>query len=163
MITEYTINGKLFTLKDSELSAVEYMGETFNIINKASDSAHSDNLEQILSIPTRPDKYYAPYIAWAEDNNIVLGFGDGTYRPDEIITREQAAVITKRYMQYKGKTISEAELSYSDKNLISDWALNGVKCCAASRIMIGHTDNTFAPQNQIIRAEFAAVINRLRK
>lgn len=108
-------------------------------------------------------KYYAPYIAWAEDNNIVLGFGDGTYRPDEIITREQAAVITKRYMQYKGKTISEAELSYSDKNLISDWALNGVKCCAASRIMIGHTDNTFALQNQIIRAEFAAVINRLRK
>lgn len=57
--TEYTINGKLFTPKDSELSAVEYMGETLNIIKKASDSAHSDSLEQILSIPTRPNTKWA--------------------------------------------------------------------------------------------------------
>ncbi|MEG2421739.1 MAG: S-layer homology domain-containing protein, partial [Oscillospiraceae bacterium] len=70
------------------------------------------------------DMYCAPYIAWGEDQGIVLGFDDGSYRPDDLVTREQMAAILYRYVQKTG-TLDLAkthELTYADKADIADWA-----------------------------------------
>ncbi|MEG0092132.1 MAG: S-layer homology domain-containing protein, partial [Oscillospiraceae bacterium] len=48
------------------------------------------------------DAYYANGIAWAEANSIVRGYGNGSYGPNDSITREQLASILYRYAGFKG-------------------------------------------------------------
>lgn len=47
------------------------------------------------------DYEYAQAIAWGDANGILLGYGDGTYRPDNGITREEMVLILNRYANYK--------------------------------------------------------------
>ena len=108
--------------------------------------------------------YYAPYVAWGTANGILNGFGDGTFRPDEAVTREQTAKIIKSYYDFKGEGPVGAwaiRLDYSDTDQISDWATEGVMFCAMKGIMSGRENGTFDPKANITRAEFAATISRM--
>lgn len=49
------------------------------------------------------NEYYAPYVSWAAENGIVSGYEDGTFRPDNNITREEMAEIFMNYYDYKGE------------------------------------------------------------
>ena len=51
------------------------------------------------------DHEYAQAIAWGDANGILLGSGDGTYRPDNCITREEMELILNRYARYKGSEL----------------------------------------------------------
>jgi S1-C subfamily serine protease len=44
-----------------------------------------------------PDRWSANYIKWLTDMDVISGFPDGTFRPEEGLTREQIAVILRRY------------------------------------------------------------------
>ena len=44
-----------------------------------------------------PDSEYAPYAAWAIENGITLGYGDGRFGSNDKITRVQALMMTARY------------------------------------------------------------------
>ena len=108
--------------------------------------------------------YYAPYVAWGTENGILNGMGDGTFRPDEYVTREQTAKIIKAYYDYKGEGPTGAwaiRLDYTDIAKISDWAVEGVMFCTMKDIMIGREDGSFDPKAGITRAECAAVIERI--
>ncbi|MCH5185777.1 MAG: S-layer homology domain-containing protein, partial [Oscillospiraceae bacterium] len=108
--------------------------------------------------------YYAPYVAWGTANGILNGFGDGTFRPDEAVTREQTAKIIKCYYDCKGEGPVGAwaiGLDYSDTDRISDWAAEGVMFCAMKGIMTGRENGTFDPKANITRAEFAVTISRI--
>lgn len=54
-------------------------------------------------------RYYSDAIAWASENGIVLGMGDGTFDPEGEVTRQQIAVILYRYAQFKGVDVSVDE------------------------------------------------------
>ena len=62
--------------------------------------------------------YYADAVAWASQNDIVTGYDEATFGPNNAITREQMAAILYRYAQYKGYDVSVGEstniLSYED-------------------------------------------------
>ncbi len=110
------------------------------------------------------DEYYAPYIAWGSENGILSGFGDGTFHPNDPVTREQTAKIIKAYYDYKGKGPTGAwaiRLDYADLAEISDWAAEGVMFCTMKGIMVGRGDE-FDPKTYITRAECAAVIGRIK-
>ena len=78
------------TIKRSEFAKVviEALGMT---TSAASASPFSD-------VPV--DKWYAPYVALAAQMQIVNGFGDGTFRPDQTITDTQAIVMVVRALGY---------------------------------------------------------------
>ena len=46
------------------------------------------------------DMWYAAAVKWAVSNEIVSGYGDGRYGPEDEITREQVAVILNNYIRY---------------------------------------------------------------
>lgn len=52
-----------------------------------------------------PGSWYAPFVAWAAQKDIVSGTGNGRFDPDAPITREQMASIIARYVQSTGKTL----------------------------------------------------------
>ncbi len=131
------------------------LGRMEGVSPEAADSGFAD---------VAPDEYYAPYIAWAAQNGIVDGYGDGNFGPEDNITREQIAKMTANYITYKtGAAASGAELSFTDAANISDWAREPIALCVEQGILNGNDDGTFAPQNNATRAETAAVAERLDK
>lgn len=96
------------------------------------------------------------------------GFEDGTFRPDDKITREQAVVIIAKAMALTGLKAklpdqpAEAALrAYADATQVSDWAIGGMADCVQAGIVSGRNDSALAPLDSITRAEAAAIVERL--
>ena len=106
-------------------------------------------------------KYYAEAVEWAALNGIVLGYGDNTYGPEDLVTREQLSTILYRYAEYKGWDVSaSAELTFSDAAEISAYAVPAVKWAVGDGIINGMGDGTVAPAAYATRAQVAAMLQR---
>ena len=107
-------------------------------------------------------QYYADAVAWANSNGIVNGVSETEFASETNITREQMAAILYRYAQAAGaKEAAADEITYTDKDSISDYAAEAIAWAKASGIMEGNEDGTFAPARNASRAEAAAVFVRL--
>lgn len=107
-------------------------------------------------------QWYSDAIVWASANNIVSGYGNGMFGPDDPVTREQMATILYRYAQFKGyPTTSSTDLSkYTDLELLSTWAQEPMKWANVFGIITGTTATTLNPQGNATRAEMAAMLMR---
>lgn len=107
-------------------------------------------------------EWYAEAVAWAARNRIVNGYGDGRFGPENSVTREQVAAIMYRYAVYKGDSVSARnDLSgYTDREKISDWALEEMRWANAEGLITGKTTTTLVPSGTATRAELAAIIMR---
>ena len=87
---------------------------------------------------------------------IISGYKDGTFKPNQKITRAEYASIIARY-----KNIS------SDKNEFEDtkehWAVKQINACKEEGYIKGYEDNTFKPQNSLTRAEAVVITNKVFK
>ena len=110
------------------------------------------------------DQYYAKAVAWAAANGIVSGYGDGTFGPDDTITREQMAVILHSYAKYKGMDVSVGEdtniLSYNDAEQISDWAIPAFQWACGEGILAGTGNGMLSPKTGATRAQVAAILKQ---
>lgn len=106
--------------------------------------------------------WYRDAVLWANENNIVSGYGGGLFGPDDSITREQIAVMLYRYSQYKGYGVAaEADLSgYSDAGDISGWALAAMRWANAQGLITGRSNSELAPKAEASRAEIATMLYR---
>lgn len=106
--------------------------------------------------------WYTDAVAWAYENGIASGFGDGTFGPNESITREQLAVFLYKYAQYKGYdlTITGNIDSFIDKDSVSPWAKDAVLWAVQNGFIAGKDGNKLDPKGFATRAEFAAIIHR---
>ena len=80
-----------------------------------------------------------------------------SFRPNDFITRQEAAKLVSLLYSLKG---SKAE--FKDKESISDWALKYVSATYEAGVFKGDENNCFNPVNSLTRAEAAAVIYRLK-
>lgn len=106
------------------------------------------------------DRFYAEAVAWAASNEIVTGYGDGTFRPEENITREQMAAILYRYAQKQGYAVAKgAELSgYADAAQISSYALPAMQWANAEGLINGTSASTLMPGGFATRAQVSAIL-----
>ena len=103
------------------------------------------------------------YTAWAYDAGLMNGFGDGTFRPESTLTREQMATVIARFIISRGKQIpAHCNPPYADASQISSWALDGVALCTELGILNG-TNGRFLPKGNLTRAQTAAILQRLSK
>ncbi len=110
----------------------------------------------------KEDTYYTPYVNWAVEKGIVSGIGEDTFLPDMNMTREQMAVIMKKYAEKMGYTLPKTleEMKFSDDEKISDWAKASVKDMQMTGILSGKKTNSFNPKGEATRAEVSAVLHR---
>ena len=124
-----------------------------------------DMSEEIWGYPFEDvdaESWYGAAVYWARNNDIVQGYSDEKFAPDEPVTREQMAAILYRYAKLKGdNTEVNGTLNYTDNADISDYAINAVIWNLDNGIMFGNDDNTFAPKANTTRAEAAAVFERI--
>lgn len=112
-----------------------------------------------------PGSWYAPYVEWAAQQDIVSGIGDGRFDPEAPITREQMASIIARYVQSTGKTLPTiaAPVVLQDMDAVSGWALDGVELMRMTGIISGDDRGYFNPLGLATRAQAATVFTELRE
>ena len=101
-------------------------------------------------------RYYTEAVEWAAANNIVKGFTDGTFKPDEPVTREQLAAFISRYAEYNGIEIVAADGKLDADAVVSNWAKKNVEWAVAEGILTSAQAKN-ATQNAT-RAEVATAL-----
>lgn len=106
--------------------------------------------------------YYADAVTWAAENDIVSGYGNKIFGPNDAITREQLAAILYRYCEAMRYEISaRSNLSaYSDADSISSWATDVISWAHAMGLINGVSKTELAPQATATRAQVAAILER---
>ena len=101
--------------------------------------------------------YYADAVCWANTYGIVTGYGDGTFRPDIPITRQQMAAILWRYA---GSPSPEGGADYADEASIASYADTAVDWARDTGIISGRDGNRFDPSGRATRAQAAVILYR---
>lgn len=107
--------------------------------------------------------WYKDAVNWAAENNIVNGVGERMFEPNSNITREQIAVMLKKFSEYKQYNLvirdtNLAEYStFLDVNSVSAWAEDSMKWAVQYGIIKG-SNIGLEPQKNATRAEVAQLM-----
>ena len=94
-------------------------------------------------------------IRWAKAGGVVSGYEDGSFGPEDPITREQIAALL---WNDRGREEPGEAAPYTDRAEVSDWAAGAVEWAYGVRLMQGTPEGAFLPQSNTSRAQGAAVI-----
>lgn len=102
--------------------------------------------------------WYEEAIRWADSTGVVLGYGDGTFGPDDPITREQMAAMLWRYA---GKPQAGSSLAdFADGSETSQWAESAMVWAVEQGLIEGMGNAQLNPQGQATRAQAATILMR---
>lgn len=114
-----------------------------------------DNTKQTTPFSDVPAGHYASgYIAESADAEYIVGYKDGTFRPDNSIIRADMALIVERVFDLVFGFPSFTDVP---ENAYYTGAVNKM---AAANITIGYPDKTFRPRTEVTRGQFAAFLAR---
>lgn len=110
-------------------------------------------------------QWYADGVAWASANGVVSGYPDGSFRPNDTITREQMAAILYQHARIQGKLDdSRADLSiFSDLDSLSAYAKEPMSWAVAQGLFSGVSADTLAPGGSTTRAQAAVILTAFSK
>lgn len=103
------------------------------------------------------DAWYYEAVSIARAAGYMNGYGDNTMRPQNPITRQEAAKIIATINQLEVN--EDAANAFSDVSSIAAWSKGYVGAVAAADIMSGYGDQAFKPVKQITRAEAVAALD----
>ena len=113
------------------------------------------------------DYWAATYVDFLYNANITTGYADGTFRPNDNISRQQFAVMLYRYLGLDGTQYESVTLPFADNASIGDYALTAVKALYTEGIINGSTGSDgrlyFNPGGSLTRAQAAAMIGRTQE
>jgi len=115
-------------------------------------------------LDVQPGKWYAPFVEWAADNNIVSGDGRGHFNPDKCVTREQMAVILYNYAKTTNcdLTARAGMLDrFSDGYKTSSYAKHAMEWAITHGILSG-SDGKLNPLGTATRAQVAQIFYNSR-
>ena len=101
------------------------------------------------------DSYYAKAVAWAVENGITTGTGDGKFSPDATCTRAQSVTFLFRAI---GKLV-DSKAEFSDV-LTDSYYANAVAWAVENGVTNGIGDGLFGPDNSCTRAQIVTFLYR---
>jgi len=114
--------------------AAAIIGRTLNFDGEQRDTRFKD---------VGKGNFASGYIQEAAERNIISGYKDGTFRPDQLVTRGEMALLINRAYSLGGATLSTAVQQLKIKGIAE-----------------GKADGTFGENEPIIRADFAVFVAR---
>jgi len=88
---------------------------------------------------------------------LINGYPDGSFKPDEPITRAEFASLLNRVFQIQGNNKSNTDI----KDIDGIWAKEDIENLVAARVINGYTDSTFKPNQTITREEMVVMLSRI--
>ncbi|WP_276356229.1 S-layer homology domain-containing protein [Cohnella caldifontis] len=105
-----------------------------------------------------PTYWAVDAIAEVTSKGWMTGYPDGSFQPEQRITRAEMAGIAAK-LAPGSKTQAPAASSFTDAQ--GHWAENAIRQAAAVGILSGYKDGTFRPGQNLTRAEAVTILNRL--
>ena len=144
---------------DNAITRAEFLKIITSVLGLAPASSSSSSFSDVSS-----EDWFFGYIMAAVEKGIVSGYPDGTFKPNNPITRQEAAKIV-----VKAEKIDETQanpaftLSWftTDGDQVAEWAKPFVAAAVENDIMMGDPTGAFRPTAQITRAETVTIGSRL--
>lgn len=130
-------------------------GEAVTFVVKAMNLTHNVFLNDFPDVQSTHWAY--PFVMAAKQNGIISGYPDGTFKPDNQVTRAEISVMVTKA---KGWTYSGLLTDFPDVP-VSQWEYPYVMSVREHGVVNGYPDGTFKPDNQATRAESSVMVKQM--
>lgn len=107
------------------------------------------------------DAYYADAVAWAVANGITEGKGEGTFAPDDTLTRQEGFTFLYRALDVLGAGFVEGDAalldSFADGASVAEWARSATATLITNGVVEG-SESGLNPAGSLTRAEMAKML-----
>ncbi|MCU6791156.1 S-layer homology domain-containing protein [Paenibacillus sp. WQ 127069] len=137
---------------DRQVSRAEFVNmanQTFGLSGTAANTNFND---------VKSADWFYPQVSAAQSAGYIQGYPDGTFKPNQSISREEAAAVLARLL--KLDTSTSSTLTVKDAEVIDSWAKASVSALLSKQIFNGYEDGSFKPFAPISRAEAATAFQR---
>ena len=110
----------------------------------------------------RSGQWYSEAVAWTAQSGVYTGYADGSFRPNDSITREQLAAILYRYAGSPAAS-SSALNGFADQSAVSSYAVTAMQWAVGNGIITGVSTNgrtTLSAKNNATRAQVSVMLHR---
>lgn len=165
------------TSKDGKNSEIYYV--TLSRPESDNSSSSSNNRRPSTTVPTEPTSTIpTPPVSentfsdtanhWGRDyinamvkKGLFEGYDDGSFKPDNGVTRQEMAVVLVRLLGLESELGSVTELAYTDAYDIAEWAQKAVALLSSKGIYLGYDDGEFKPERVLTREEIVSLAMRI--
>ncbi|OBY80930.1 hypothetical protein BBG47_03620 [Paenibacillus sp. KS1] len=131
------------------------------------DRLITDRKEEAAYSDVRKGDWYYEDVKIMHQLQITKGYDDGTFKPNEPVTREQMVVMMMNALQILGQVQGgNAQASgnaFADQNAISSWAQSSVNKAKEMKIVSGTGQNLFMPKQSSNRADTAVLVWKMHQ
>jgi len=140
--------------------------EFIKTIMAAYEAQYGDNPDRMIPLEGFSDihseDWFYSYVNQAKSLGMINGYNDGSFRPNQPITRAEAVSILIRSWEINNYFDESDTTPFPFKDIsISDWYYDAIRKAYALNLVTGKTPETFAPSDYLSRAETATMISRL--
>ena len=134
--------------------------EVVSILYRAAGSPATETNAAFADVD--PGDWFAPAVAWASEQGIVLGYDDGLFHPERSVTRAQLAVF---FCRFAGDLPGSRDTldAFPDRAAVPDWAVYELAWAVEEDLINGSPaggKTYLKPLNEATRAQFVAILNR---
>jgi len=144
-------NGRFYP--DKAVTRAEFI----SMVNKAFKLDDLDNSESMDFTDVSYSNWYYDDVSTAIAAGYAGGYSDNTFRPNNPISRQEAAVMLSKLIpasKAKGST-----KSFSDSKLIADWATDAMGKMNAKGYIGAYSDNKIHPSDPLTRAQSSKILS----
>ena len=111
------------------------------------------------------EDWFAAGVSWAAASGVAGGYPDGRFRPNQVLTRQEAAVMLHAFAHYMGCSFYCFSLppQITDAAQVESWAHSAVSWAYQRNLLVLREGSTLAPNEPITRAEMAHALTVLCK
>ena len=102
--------------------------------------------------------WYSKAVSWASENHIVGGYGDGTFKGDKVVSREELVVMLWNYAGKQASKENSHVDSFHDAANVSGWAKDAMNWALENGILGGKGGKMLDPTGLATRAELAQMM-----
>ena len=99
--------------------------------------------------------WYAEYVGMLTSVRVISGYPDGTFKPENPVTRAEFATVAARFIGTKKSIGGFPDVSNEY------WARESIETVLAEGWITGYPDGTFRPESPISRAEVVNIVNKM--
>lgn len=103
--------------------------------------------------------WYAKAVTWASKNGVVSGYSNGTFGPNNKLTREQMVTILYN-VAGRPATNASALAQFNDRGQVAAYAVNGFSWAVSNKVVSGTSNTTLSPRGTATRAQVAVILIR---
>jgi 2',3'-cyclic-nucleotide 2'-phosphodiesterase/3'-nucleotidase/5'-nucleotidase len=157
------LEGRVKNLQNANPHEPLTRAEFAGILARTLELTEDETAARFSDVPA--GQKYAGAIGAAVKAGFASDYGDGTFRPDKYISREEMIVMLIKSIEAAGYSMEVADVDgsiarFNDRNNISGWARTTLAAAVEAGIILGRESGDFAPYADATRVEVGAVLIR---